>query len=165
MKTLLLVRHAKSSWGDSNLMDRERPLNKRGKRDAPHMGRILWEKKFYPDLIVTSFADRAFDTAQLIAEQINYPQDKISQSEKLYHASIKDFMSVVKETNDDVNTLMVIGHNPGLTEFVNFISPANISNVPTCGVVCLEFNFDKWDSIINSRGILRFFEYPKKYFS
>ena len=162
MKKIILVRHAKSYWGDQSLSDFDRPLNKRGKNDAPFMGKILKEKSVKPDLIISSPAKRAKKTALVIADKIDYPQNKILFNEELYEASTNDILKVLKKVDEVNQTVMLFGHNPGLTLLNNFISNNYIDNVPTCGVVALEFD-KNWIDLDKNSCTQLFFEYPKLY--
>ncbi len=162
MKTLYLVRHAKSSWKDSSLDDIERPLNKRGKRDAPFMGELLKEKGINPELIISSSAKRASKTAQAIAEQIGYPKKDIIFDEEIYEASSRELIDYIKQLDDKFNSVMLFGHNPGFTMLNNYLSKKYIDNIPTCGIVALEFN-NSWKDIGKNSAKYLFFDYPKKY--
>lgn len=162
MKTLYLVRHAKSSWKYPNLDDFERPLNKRGHKNAPFMGRILKKLKVAPDLIISSPANRAAMTARIIAAALDYPLENIRFSEAVYEFSEKALISVVKQIDDAVNHAMVVGHNPAINGLANFIGDQPISNIPTCGVFCVELDISAWANINTHCGKLKFFEYPKK---
>lgn len=163
MKTLIIIRHAKSSWDASNVDDFERPLNERGKRDAPRMGKRFKEKDIHPDLMLSSPAKRAFSTAKKIAKILKYPKDDIKADRKLYHADEETLLAVVREVKVSRNVVMVFGHNPGLTEFVNSLMSENqdIDNIPTCGVVALEFNTETWTEVDWGKGKMLFFDYPK----
>jgi len=162
MKTIYLVRHAKSFWGDQSTPDFDRPLNKRGKRDAPFMGEILNDKKVKPDLIISSPAKRAKKTAIAIANEISYPEKKIVFKEELYEATINTILKILQKLDERHNTIMIFGHNPGLTLLNNHISNHYIDNIPTCGVVTLETD-NKWIEIDKNSCQLLFFEYPKMY--
>ncbi len=163
MKTLYVVRHAKSSWADPNQPDFERGLNERGKRDAPRMGKRLKEKGFHPDLILTSPAKRAFSTAKRIAEILHYPKEKIKTDRILYHADEETILSVVQTINDKHDTVLILGHNPGLTEFVNALAESEvfIDNVPTCGIVAFTLPVDSWKDVNWKCGKFLFHDYPK----
>ena len=162
MKTLFLVRHAKSSWKDSSIDDNDRPLNKRGKRDAPFMGELLKEKVVNPDLVISSPAKRASKTAQIIAEQIGYYKKDIIYSEEIYEASSRELVDFIKKIDDKYNSVMLFGHNPGFTMLNNFLSKHYIDNIPTCGIVALEFN-NTWKEIDKNTAKMIFFDYPKRY--
>ncbi len=161
-KRLFLIRHAKSSWKDAGLSDYERPLNRRGERDAPFMGRLLKKKNIYPDLIITSYAERARRTALLIANELDYPKHKVIIKKRLYEAMNKDIIEVIKETDEQVKILLLFGHNPGLTTLHNFICEKFIDNIPTCGITEYEYN-DEWKNLNGNSCKLISFEYPKKY--
>ena len=162
MKKLFIVRHAKSSWDNPNLDDFDRPLNKRGKKSAPEMGRRLLNKKIFPDLMITSPAKRASATASRIAEVVSFPRKNIIKESKFYEASISDFLSVLRTIDDDVDTLMIFSHNPGLTDLSNFLSDSDIYNIPTCGVVEVELDIASWSEIGKNTGKMVWFDYPKK---
>ena len=162
MKQIFLVRHAKSYWGDQSLSDFDRPLNKRGKIDAPFMGKILKGKNVKPDLIISSPARRAKKTAIVFADKIGYPEKKILYNEELYEATENNILKVLKQIDEDYQNVMLFGHNPGLTLLNNFISNNYIDNIPTCGVVAMEFN-NEWIKLDKNSCIQLFFEYPKLY--
>jgi len=162
MKTLYLVRHAKSYWGDQSTPDFDRPLNQRGKKDAPFMGNILNDKKIKPDLIIASPAKRAKKTAIVIANKISYSEKKITYREELYEASFNTILIVLKKLDEKYNSVMLFGHNPGLTQLNNHISNHYIDNIPTCGIVALELNME-WPELDNNKCNFLFFEYPKMF--
>ncbi|MXZ75819.1 MAG: histidine phosphatase family protein [Gemmatimonadetes bacterium] len=147
MKELILVRHAKSSWKDPALSDHERPLNKRGKRDAPEMGERLARSGSDPDLIVSSSAVRALDTARTIAGKLGYPRERIVVEERLFHAGVAELLQVIRGVDDSVDILMLFGHNPGLTDLANHIGPREIFNMPTCAVLHLRFESESWTEV------------------
>jgi phosphohistidine phosphatase len=162
MKTLYLVRHAKSSWKQPELSDFERPLNKRGKNNAPFMGKLLSDKGVNPELVISSPAKRASVTAKIIASEINYPEEKIVFDENIYEATGRNLLEIISGTEEKYNSVMLFGHNPGLTVLQNNLSDHFIDNIPTCGVVALEFK-TFWKEIeLNTAGFI-FFEYPKKH--
>jgi phosphohistidine phosphatase len=162
MKTLYIVRHAKSSWDNVNLPDFDRPLNTRGKTDAPRMGKRLKEKDVHPNLMLSSPAKRALSTSKRIAEVLNYPEKNIKTDKKLYHADAEDILSVIRDQKNRFEVLMVFGHNPGLTDFVNEIGKStSIDNIPTCGIVAFRFDIDEWHDVTKKSGELLFFDYPK----
>jgi len=164
MKTLYLVRHAKSSWKYPDLDDFERPLNRRGRESLMLMGEFL-KKKVTPDLIISSPATRAAMTARIIADMIHYPIEKILYSEIIYLSDEDVLLHVIQDINDDVKEVMLIGHNPALTDLGNYISDQQISNIPTCGIFCVELNISSWINIGERRGKLKFFEFPGRHAS
>lgn len=161
-KRLTLLRHAKSSWDDPALPDRERPLNQRGQRDAPMMGRRLRARGARPSLILTSPAVRALHTARLIAREINYPLEFLQREADLYLASPEDMLKVIARQDNSFNDILVCGHNPGLTELANLLTGEEIDNVPTCGVVVIETDVPEWRNLGPKRGTLVSFDYPKR---
>jgi len=165
MRTLYLVRHAKSSWKNPGLDDFERPLNKRGHRDAPFMGKLLKKMKVSPSLIISSPATRAGVTARTIAEKINYPLEKIQYSENIYLAGERELLRLIERLDDNKKKVMLVGHNPGFTSLANYFTSQYVSNVPTCGIFCVNFNIASWALIEADCGEFKFFEYPKKYVS
>jgi phosphohistidine phosphatase len=163
MKTLYVVRHAKSSWENTDLPDLERPLNDRGKTDAPRMGKRLKEKEIYPELLISSPAKRAFSTAKRIAEILNYKAENIKIKEKLYHAGADQILGVLKNVKDSIESVMIFGHNPGLTDFVNEFSEEDFvtDNIPTCGIAAFHIPIESWTDIKFGIAELQFFDYPK----
>lgn len=164
MKTLILVRHAKSSWDHPNLADFERSLNSRGLRDAPFMGKKLKERNIKPDIILSSPAVRACKTAKFIAEALGYPANKIEKNEVIYDRGPRQIMYMINEMDDKYNTIMLFGHNPDLSALTNFLCDFTDGNLPTCGMVCIDFDTDTWTNVGDEKGILRFYESPKMYF-
>jgi len=162
MKTLILVRHAKSSWKDRSLPDRLRPLNKRGRCDAPTMGRRLAETGLDVELMISSPATRALATAEALAEELAYPWDEIVTDERLYHADAEEILTVIEEQDSWIDQLMLVAHNPGLTSLVNLLSRANIENVPTGGVVRLGYREEQWMELAAYEPVEIWFDYPKK---
>ncbi|MCF8240602.1 MAG: histidine phosphatase family protein [Melioribacteraceae bacterium] len=161
MKRLILVRHAKSSWKDPDLADFERPLNKRGKRDAPLMAKLIAEKGEKPDVLISSPALRAYTTAREFAKQLDIKPKKLIMDENIYEAGAHELMGLALKFNDEHNSVMLFGHNPGLTLLNNYLSAQRIDNIPTCGVVCIEFEIDSWKEIKIESGRTQYFEYPK----
>jgi phosphohistidine phosphatase len=162
MKTLMLVRHAKSSWKERGLPDHERPLNKRGRRDAPMMGERLAQRGVEVDLIVSSSATRAVATAEAMAEALDYAWDEIVVDERLYEAYAEETLEVIEEQDEWVDHLMLIGQNPGLTVLVNYLSSHYLENVPTCGVVELRYDIERWAEVGDAEPVEVDFDYPKK---
>jgi phosphohistidine phosphatase len=161
MKKLFLVRHAKSSWDYSSLTDFERPLNDRGKKDAPLMGQILKTKDVKPDLILSSPATRALSTALIIAQEIGYNKN-IQVNNKIYHAYEPDLWAIIKTMPEEMSSLMLFGHNPTFTEFANDLSQMYIDNIPTCGVFAVAWQASRWSEIHRKEAEFLFYEFPKK---
>jgi phosphohistidine phosphatase len=161
MKTLYLVRHAKSSWNNANLSDHDRPLNSRGERDAPRMGEGLRKREPQPEIIISSSAMRAQTTATILATAIGYSHSDISIDERLYGAEPEDVLSIIGELDDAIVCAMLVGHNPTFTALINALGGCDIDNVPTCGIAVLAFPIDAWTEIGGVRGELLDFDYPK----
>ena len=161
-KRLLICRHAKSSWLDDSLGDFDRPLSKRGERDAPEMGRRLMQRGIRPDLIMTSPAARALSTALHYAGQVGYPLDQLQRNPIQYAATVPVLIKMVQEIEPQVNTLFLVGHNPESTALANVLGGLVIDNIPTSGIVALEFPVVSWRELAANTGTLLFFDFPKK---
>ena len=162
MKTLYLLRHAKSSWDDPDLKDFERPLSDRGFRDAPMMGKRFEEAGNQLQCIITSPAMRAKTTAKLFADNMGYPSDDIASNPELYFAGTGMFLKAASLLDDDCSNAMLVGHNPAITEFANLMADSDIDNIPTCGLVKLGLDIEKWSDIAAGMAELVDFDYPKK---
>lgn len=162
MKTLILVRHAKSSWDDVSLSDFERPLNDRGKNDAPKMAKRLLNKNIDIDIFISSPARRAKKTAGYFIKEYNRNTDEIIFVSALYDAGIENFMQTVKEIKDTYDSAAIFSHNPGITYFANqLIENAQIDNMPTCSVFGVKAKVEKWKDFIKAKKEFLFFDYPK----
>jgi len=161
LKTLILIRHAKSDWSDFSASDFDRGLNDRGKRDAPLMGQRLAARDIQPDAFIVSTACRAKATARLMAPALGFSFADIDWRDELYLASPSTMKSVIRYAADHVQALALLAHNPGITELANQLANADISNIPTCGVVTFELPVDHW-SDAGSNARLLDFDYPKK---
>jgi phosphohistidine phosphatase len=162
MKSLTIVRHAKSSWKDRGLSDRERPLNKRGNRDAPIMGQRLAAAGIRPSQIISSPAVRAWTTARIFAKELGYPTEFLQREDGLYLASLDNLLDVIATQDSGFNNLMLFGHNPGLTDLVNYLVPGLTNNLPTAGVVSVELDCDEWMLYDKPPVELILHDYPKK---
>lgn len=162
MKSLTIVRHAKSSWKDTSLPDRDRPLNKRGERDAPRMGKRISEAGIRPSLIVSSPAVRAWTTAKIVAREIGYPLEFLQREDELYLASVNSILDVLVSQDAGFNSIMLFGHNPGLTDFANYLVPGLTNNLPTAGVVSVSFEQDDWSLYDKPEMRLELHDYPKR---
>lgn len=161
MKTLLLIRHAKSSWDSPGLNDFDRSLNERGKKDAPEMAKRLKDKDINIDLFVSSPAKRARKTAKLFAEVFHEKKDKVQLVDDLYLATAPVFETAIKELNDKYDTVALFSHNPGITEFANTLTHMRIDNMPTCSIFALQADTDSWHSFAEAEKKFLFFDYPK----
>lgn len=153
MKTLFLLRHAKSSWKETDIADFDRPLNERGRRSAPFMGRLLRERGLLPDLIISSPAKRARKTAKLIREaaDVDIP---VVFDERIYEASPNTLMQVAGDADDYVNALMFVGHNPGMEGLIRVLTN-QIEPMPTAALAVVDLDIDSWKDVAAGRGTLR----------
>ena len=166
MKTIYLVRHAKSSWEDMSLRDIDRPLNKRGLRDAPFMANLLKGKGAKPQAIVSSPANRAFTTAGYFAKAFDIPADDIIVKPEIYEAFSADIFKVIHELPENLNTICLFGHNPTFTNVANLFAKTDyIPNVPTCGICRIDSKAQQWTEFDPANSSLTEFHYPKQYFS
>ena len=162
MKMLTIVRHAKSSWKDPTLDDHQRPLKKRGKRDAKEMGRRLAARSVIPDHIISSDARRAVDTAVAITRALGIPANQIHLQPALYHMTDKELVEMVGELSDAWTRVMLFGHNPTLTDFVNRFLRNHLPNLPTSGIVELHFDCASWRDVDPRNVAYRHVDFPKK---
>lgn len=165
MKQLIVIRHAKSSWKDARLDDHDRTLNKRGERDAPFMATEFKKLKLEPVYLISSTATRALETAKYFATALGYKKRDIVRDNRLYLASPEELLDVVRQLPDEKNTVLLFGHNPGITSFVNDLTAAGIQNVPTCGMCAISFTVSQWSEVRAGTGELIFFQYPKLFFN
>jgi phosphohistidine phosphatase len=162
MKEVYLIRHAKSSWDDSSLADHDRPLNKRGRRDAPKMATYLKDSIGSVDVIVSSSAKRAQLTAKEFELAFEDSLEEFVTERDLYHASREEILRVISQIDDRYDKALVFGHNPGFTTFANLFSSIYIDNVPTTGIVGFKFAVNNWNEVSESNGNIFLFTYPKK---
>jgi phosphohistidine phosphatase len=161
MKTLLILRHAKSSWGDPSLADHDRPLNARGKRDAPRMGQLLADQDLKPDLIVSSTAKRARKTAAKVAKACGFELE-VELNGRLYHAYPEDYVQVLREVDDQHQRVLVVGHNPGLEELVATMA-GQYQSMPTAALAHVVIDVDYWGDLrVTSTGRLVSLWLPKE---
>lgn len=161
MKRVILVRHAKSDWSvDSD--DFDRPLNERGKRDAPMMAARLQKRKIPIDAFVSSPAKRALRTAKIFAESLDIEKDDIILKRELYLAPPETFYAVIGKMDDKMNTIAVFSHNNGITDFANSLGVARIDNMPTCSIFAFSVDTDSWSEFRKAKKEFLFFDYPKK---
>lgn len=164
MRRLTLLRHAKTEPAHPGQEDWDRVLEARGQKDAPEMGRRLRERKLKPDKIISSPAVRALTTASIIVRELGVPASALVQDERVYLASPKALLHVVHELGGHAKHLMVVGHNPGLTEFADRISAErDIDNMPTCAIYTLEFDVAAWSELEWNSGVNGELDYPKNY--
>jgi len=161
MKTLILVRHAKSSWDTPGLSDFDRPLNERGKKDAPEMAKRVKEKDIKIDQFVSSPAKRAKKTAKYFAEEFNADKNDIKLEEELYLATPSAFSNTIDKLDDEHKTVAMFAHNPGITEFASSLTNVRIDDMPTCAVFAIQVETDKWSEFKTAEKKFLFFDYPK----
>ncbi|RYZ30605.1 MAG: histidine phosphatase family protein [Chitinophagaceae bacterium] len=161
MKTLILVRHAKSDWNEAELSDMERPLNERGKKDAPEMAKRLRKKGVKIDRFISSPAKRAFRTARFFAEEFDVKKDDIQVEKTLYGALTSQFEQVVAAAKDKDDTIALFSHNPGITEYANSLCNVHTDNMPTCGIFVVQADVEKWQEFTKAEKMFLFFDYPK----
>lgn len=163
MKKLYLIRHAKSDWSNHHLDDFDRPLSKRGKKNAPFMGKILRKKGIVPDLIISSPAYRARETTKKIAKKIGY-YEEVMYNEFLYEANLKTILEIINYIEDENDDVFIVGHNPSLNMLGFYFVDFN-DNLPTAGVLEIAFDCSSWRKVNKKNAKLVSFEYPKKNYS
>jgi phosphohistidine phosphatase len=162
MRRITLLRHAKSDWNNPSQNDFDRTLNQRGEKNAKLIAKRLKNSGVRPSLIISSDAVRAISTARLIARGIGYPIEFIQPDHELYLASPVGIIDVLEREGENYTDVMIIGHNPGLTELANRLSNSQIDNIPTCGVFAVDMKIDSWADLANTPGTMNYFDYPKK---
>ncbi|HNE29300.1 MAG TPA: histidine phosphatase family protein [Saprospiraceae bacterium] len=162
MLTLYLIRHAKSSWEHPGLRDINRPLNERGTHDAPKMARLLEQTGVQPDLLVSSTAKRAYQTALYFAAAFGVDDEAVEQNPEIYEAMPTDILRVVSRLPARAQTVFLFGHNPTLTEITNRFSETFIANVPTCGIVKIESSATDWAHFDESNARVTASYFPKE---
>ena len=160
MKSLLLVRHAKSSW-NFGVEDFDRPLNERGERDAPAMAKRLLKKDIEIDTFISSPAKRAITTATFFAGIYNKPAKSIVVVPSLYEPEQDAFFSSIESLDDSAKTVALFSHNPGITEFANKLTATKIDDMPTCAIFALKADIKKWSEFLTANKKFWFFDYPK----
>lgn len=161
MKTILLVRHAKSSWENFSVSDEERPLNDRGKKNAPEMAKRLLKRKIEIDAFITSPAKRAVTTAEYFADVYGVKKSKLIVVSDLYMAGRDAFLKTIREAPSKASTIALFSHNNGITEFANLLSEARIDDMPTCAVFAVKSNIKHWHEFEVGNNEFYFFDYPK----
>ena len=161
MKTLLLVRHAKSSWDDPAMTDFDRPLNERGKKDAPAMADRLIARGITIGSFISSPAKRAKKTAKIFSQAFQRNEEEIILIPELYLASSSVFESVLASIESDSDTIALFSHNPGITDFANTLTAARIDDIPTCGIFAVSIDTDDWKNFRAAKKEFLFFDYPK----
>lgn len=161
MKSVLIIRHAKSSWDDPAQSDFDRPLNERGKLDSPRMAQRLLAKSITIDAYISSPAKRARKTAALFAAEYNYDKEKIILVPELYHASPADLFTAIAKAPASAGTIAIFSHNPGITEFVNRLTEVRIDDMPTCAIFGVQAAIENWADFKEADKTFWLFDYPK----
>lgn len=161
LKTIILVRHAKSSWDDFSIKDEDRPLTDRGKKNAPEMARRLLKKKIHIDTLLSSPAKRAKSTAEYFAKEYDIPKKKIILIPELYMASSDAFVRTIRNAPEKADSIALFSHNEGITQFANSLSEARIDNMPTCSVFAVKVDINSWNEFETGKTEFYFFDYPK----
>lgn len=162
MKTLMLMRHAKSSHDDLSLTDFDRPLNERGKADAEEMGKRLVKNNIKPAVLISSPAKRALKTAKHIAAGLRIKESDICLEYDIYEASIQDLLHVIRNIDDENRSAMLFGHNPAFTGLISYLTHTPIENLPTAGIATIAFPVQTWKQIAEKSGELIWLGFPKK---
>lgn len=163
MKTLLLLRHAKSSWKEPDLKDFDRPLNQRGLKAAPAVGKLIRKRKLRPELVLSSPAERARQTITKVLEAARLDAE-LRYDERIYEASASRLFEVVSQIEDSVSLAMLVGHNPGFEELVQDLT-GEAETLPTAALACIELDIDKWSKLRSGGGRLEWLAKPKKHAS
>jgi phosphohistidine phosphatase len=163
MKTLFLLRHAKSSWKDASLADHDRPLNPRGRRDAPRMGRLLADEGLSPGVIVSSTSRRTRETVELLLGELPFSGEVVFQRE-IYHGGLEEFIDVLMRLDDEISSVMIVGHNPGMEMAVEDLT-GNYVRMPTASLAVIELPILLWEDLnLEVEGRLKNFWIPKELF-
>jgi len=161
LKTLILMRHAKSSWNSEASTDFERPLNKRGMRDAPEMANRLAQRGPMPDSIVSSTATRALVTTRLIMSELSLGSRLLETTDSIYEAPVKALLDAIGNLPKQSEVAMLVGHNPGMSSTGNYLCKEAALQMPTCAMACLELDVDNWADVYRDCATLRWYDYPK----
>jgi phosphohistidine phosphatase len=163
MKTILINRHAKSDWADEGMADFDRPLSERGERDAPEMAERLKAREINIDKIISSPAKRAITTCRHFCEVNGWDFDKVEQKREIYESGMKTVTDTAASLPEDIDTVIFFGHNPDFSQLITWYSGKQFGNLPTCGIVCIDFDTDNWTDTKEMNGKIRFFDFPKNH--
>ena len=161
MKTLYLMRHAKASWEEPGVSDTDRPLVQKGLKKTNTIVDFLLKRETSIDLMISSPAVRAYETAKIVAAGLNYPINKIKTDRKIYDGYYDRILDIIYGTSNDLNSVMIFGHNPTITNLANLFLHPGMENMSTSCVVCLSFDTDKWESIPSCEAMQEFIVFPK----
>ncbi|NNF16932.1 MAG: histidine phosphatase family protein [Gammaproteobacteria bacterium] len=163
MKHLILVRHAKAIWNSTDIPDLDRPLSDTGRREVPTMGERLAARGIMPDMIIASPAERAWHTATMLAPYVKLPSDRVEIVEELFLADTDVLLSITQMCDSNVDCLIIVGHNPGITQFANMMTDVAVDNIPTCGMYHMKFDVDAWYDIELKTGDYVAFDFPRNH--
>lgn len=164
MKSLTFIRHAKSDWGNEFLKDIDRPLAERGYQDAYDLSTWFLKTHSQPDLIVSSSATRALNTALIFARTFNFDLTNFKLVDKIYESSAKNLISIISKFDNQKESIIMFGHNPGFTNVCNELTDdLFFENVPTCGIISLQFDIKSWEEVSTKKAKLNFHQFPKDY--
>jgi phosphohistidine phosphatase len=163
MKEIIFVRHAKSDWGNEQLKDIDRPLSERGFLDAYALSEWYATEQAVPDLMITSIAARAINTALIFARRLKHTMEQFVVEESFYESTADNILAVIRKQKSSVDRLMLFGHNPGFTNICNEMSDIFFDNVPTCGIVSYRFDIKKWSDLVPKKGELNYYQFPKEF--
>jgi phosphohistidine phosphatase len=164
MKEIIVVRHAKSDWGTEGLQDIDRCLNERGYSDAYRLANWFSQRKKLPDLILTSSATRALSTAFIFVRAMHLPISKLILEPSIYEADTDVLLNLIRQQNEAIHSLMIFGHNPGLTDLCNALgSEFSLDNLPTCGMVFFQCDCNKWKDLKTNSGKMKEHVFPKEF--
>lgn len=163
MKSIILLRHAKSDWTNPQLKDYDRPLNARGTRVAPKMGGKLSEMNEKVDVIFSSPAERAKLTSLYVSEQLQLDENQIEFESEIYEASVRTLLNVINKIDDEFDRVMLVGHNPTFSYIAEYLTDDIIGDLPTCGAVKISFATNSWKEISESTGNKEWYIYPKMF--
>jgi phosphohistidine phosphatase len=161
MKTLYLMRHAKASWEEPGVSDTDRPLIPKGVKKTKQIVEFLLKRETAVDMIISSPAVRAYETAKIVAAGLNYPLNKIKIDRKIYDGYYDRILDIIYGTPNEIDSVMIFGHNPTITNLANLFLHPGIESMPTSCIVCLSFNTDKWEEIPAQEAIREFVVFPK----
>lgn len=162
MKTIYIIRHAKSSWDEKDLPDETRPLVEKGRKRTERVINYLVKHQLNVDLIIASHAVRAFETAKILAHGLNYPIENIKINPHLYFTDCDGILSLFYEMPDIIDSVMIVGHNPAMTDFANLFLDKSLENLPTSGVVSISFDTGNWNELPLAKRTLNFTLFPKE---
>jgi phosphohistidine phosphatase len=163
MKTLYIVRHAKSSWKFIDLQDIDRPLKRKGIQDAFLISEKLSEQKIAPQHVLSSPAVRAYETAKIFCNALSFNKENVEINSSIYNAAVEELQTLLLNIDNKLNSVMMFGHDPGLTNFVAYLTKQLYEKIPTSGVVAIQFEVDSWNKISEHSGKIEFFIYPKMF--